>query len=81
MGWLKNPYGSSKVAPIKQEKAIRTEKNINLTITVIANFYDYLFRNEEIQNDMTEKLIKQVFTGGRTHYKSFLHHVHKDKPS
>ena len=81
VGWLRSPYGSSKVAPIKQEKAIRTEKTVNHTITVIANFYDYLFRNEEIQNDMTEKLMKQVFTGGRTHYKSFLHHVHKDKPS
>ncbi len=30
---------------------------------------------------MEEKLIRQVFTGGRTRYKSFLHHVNKDKPS
>ena len=81
VGWLRSPYGSSKVAPIKKEKAIRTEKTVNLTITVIANFYDYLFRNEEVQNDMMEKLMKQVFTGGNTRYKSFLHHVHKDRPS
>lgn len=81
VGWLRNPYGISKVAPIKQEKAIRTEKTVNLTITVIANFYNYLFRNEEVQNDMMEKLMKQVFTGGNTRYKSFLHHVNKGKPS
>ncbi|MEA0565312.1 Tn554-related, transposase A [Lysinibacillus capsici] len=81
VGWLRSPYGNSKVAPIKQEIAIRAETTVNHTITVIANFYDYLFRNEEVQNDMMEKLMKQVFTGGNTRYKSFLHHITKDKPS
>ncbi|GIN97772.1 hypothetical protein J6TS1_36420 [Siminovitchia terrae] len=81
MGWLRSPYESSKVTPLQQEKAKRTEKTINLTITVIANFYDYLYRNEQVQNDMMEKLMKQVFTGGNSRYKSFLHHVNKDKPS
>ncbi|MGN4423554.1 tyrosine-type recombinase/integrase [Bacillus cereus group sp. MYBK30-1] len=81
VGWLRSPYKSSKTTPLRQEKAKRTEKTINLTITVIANFYDYLFRNEEIQNDMMEKLMKQVFTGGHSRYKSFLHHVNNDKPS
>jgi integrase len=79
--WLRSPYESSKVTPLQQEKANRKEKTINLTITVIANFYDYLYRNEEVQNDMMEKLMKQVFTGGRSRYKSFLHHVNKDTPS
>jgi site-specific recombinase XerD len=64
MGWLRSPYESSKVTPFHQEKAKRTEKTINLKITVIANFYDYLYRNEEVQNDMMEKFMKQVFTGG-----------------
>jgi len=81
VGWLRSPYQSSTVTPLQQEKAKRTEKTINLTITVIANFYDYLYRNEEVQNDIMEKLMKQVFTGGHSHYKSFLHHVNKDKPS
>ncbi|MBB2483166.1 tyrosine-type recombinase/integrase [Bacillus sp. APMAM] len=81
VGWLKSPYESSKVTPLQQKKAKRTEKTINLTITVIANFYDYLFRNEEMQNDMMEKLMKQVFTRGYSRYKSFLHHINKDKPS
>ncbi len=81
VGWLRSPYVSSKVISIKQKKAKRTEKTINLTITVIANFYDYLYRNEEVQNDMMDKLMKQVFTWGNSRYKSFLHHVNKDKPS
>lgn len=81
MGWLRSPYESSKVIPFHQEKAKRTEKTINLTITVIANFYDYLYQNEEVQNDMIGKLMKQVFTGGFSRYKRFLHHANKDKPS
>jgi integrase/recombinase XerD len=81
VGWLRNPYESTKVTPLQPTKAKRTEKTINLTITIVTNFYDYLYRNEEIQNDMVDNLLKQVFTGGRTRYKDFLYHVNKNKPS
>ncbi|GFP75368.1 tyrosine-type recombinase/integrase [Clostridium fungisolvens] len=81
VGWLRNPYESNKVFNIKPTKAKRTEKTVNLTITVVTNFYDYLYRTEEINNDMVDKLMKQVFTGGHTHFKDFLYHVNKDKPS
>lgn len=64
--------------PVKSKK---TEKTVNLIITTVTNFYDYLYRNEELSRDISEKLIKQGFTGGRSKYKSFLHHVNKDKPS
>lgn len=81
VGWLRNPHKSTKVSNIKPVKAKRTEKTVNLTITVITNFYDYLYRTEEINNDMVDKLMKQVFTGGNRHYKDFLYHLNKDKPS
>lgn len=81
VGWLRNPYDNSKTIGIKPIKAKRTEKTVNLIVTVVTNFYDYLFRTEEIDNNMIEKLIKQVFTGGRTSYKDFLYHVNKGKPS
>lgn len=80
LGCLRSTYQSSNVTPLHQKKAKRTETTINHTITVIANFYDYLYLNEEVQNDMMEKLMKQVFTGRHSRYKSFLHHVNKDKP-
>lgn len=81
VGWLRNPHESNKVSNLKPVKAKRTEKTVNLTITVVTNFYDYLYRTEEIVNDMVDKLMKQVFTGGNRHYKDFLYHVNKDKPS
>ena len=81
VGWLRNPYENNKVLNIKPTKAKRTEKSVNLTITVVTNFYDYLYRTEEINSDMLDKLMKQVFTGGHKYYKDFLYHVNKDKPS
>ena len=81
VGWLRSPYESKKITPLNPLKAKKTEKTINLTVTAVTNFYDYLYRNEELPHDMGEKLMRQVFTGGRTRYKSFLHHVNKDKPS
>lgn len=81
VGWLRNPYENNKVVNLKPTKAKRTEKTVNLTITVVTNFYDYLYRTEEIDNNMVDKLMKQVFTGDHKHYKDFLYHVNKDKPT
>ncbi len=81
VGWLRSPYESMKVTSLVPVKAHKKEKTVNLTVTVVTNFYDYLYRNEELPRDMSEKLMRQVFTGERTLYKSFLHHVNKDKPS
>lgn len=81
VGWLRNPYENNKVVNLKPTKAKRTENTVNLTITVVTNFYDYLYRTEELNNDMVDKLIKQVFTGNHKRYKDFLYHVNKDKPT
>lgn len=75
--WLRNPYGSSKVVNMKLTKAKRSEKTVNLIITVIINFYDYLYRTKEI-NDTTDKLTRQ-FDSKYRKYKDFLYHINKDK--
>lgn len=80
VGWLRNPYGDNKIISLKPIKAKRSEKTVNHVITVVSNFYDYLYRTEEIKNDLIEKLIKQIYAGGRRRYKDFLYHVNKDKP-
>ncbi|MGN4669620.1 tyrosine-type recombinase/integrase [Bacillus cereus group sp. MYBK234-1] len=81
VGWLRSPYESTKVLSFVPVKAQKKEKTVNLTVTAVTNFYDYLYRNEELPHDMGEKLMRQVLTGGRTRYKSFLHHVNKGTPS
>jgi len=79
VGWLRSPFESTKVTPLKPIQAKKTEKTVNLTVTAVTNFYDYLYRNEELSKDLYEKLMRQVWGG--SNYKSFLHHVDKDKPS
>ncbi|EOO34388.1 MULTISPECIES: tyrosine-type recombinase/integrase [Bacillus cereus group] len=81
VGWLRHPYTSLNVTSFSPVKSKKTEKTVNLTVTVVTNFYDYLYRNEELAKDMNEKLMRQIYTGGRTRYKSFLHHINKNKPS
>lgn len=81
VGWLRNPYESIKVTSLRPVQAKKTERTVNLTVTAVTNFYNYLYRNGELPNDIGETLMRQVFSGGRTRYKSFLHHVNKNKPS
>ena len=81
VGWLRNPYASDKVISLKSVKPKRAAKTVNLNITVVSNFYDFLYRTEQLNNNMIDKLMKQVFTGGNSRYKDFLYHVNKDKPS
>lgn len=46
--------------PLKPIQTRKTEKTINLTVTAMTNFYDYLYRNDELPDDMSEKLMRQV---------------------
>lgn len=81
VGWLRNPYQNNKVLELRPTEPKRTEKTVNLIITVVTRFYDYLFRNEEIENDMVEKVLMRIFTNGHSRYKDFLYHVNASKPS
>ncbi|MFF2288738.1 tyrosine-type recombinase/integrase [Peribacillus butanolivorans] len=81
VAWLRNPYESNKVIPHKGTKAKRSERTVNSYLTVVTSFYDYLYRNELIDSDIVEKLMKRMFVGaGSNGYKGFLHHVNEGKP-
>lgn len=81
VAWLRNPYESNKVIPHKTVPAKRSERTVNNYLTVVTSFYDYLYRNELIDSDIVEKLMKKVFVGaGGNRYKGFLHHVNEGKP-
>lgn len=80
VAWLKNPYKSLAVSSLYKVKPVRTAKTINLTITAVMNLYDYLFRIEEIENNISDVLTKNIFLKGPRQYKGFLHHINKDNP-
>jgi integrase/recombinase XerD len=80
VGWLRNPYETNNVINIRPVKSKRTARTINLIMTAVTNFYDYLYRNEEIHNDLFKKLMKPTFSK-YTSFKNFLYHVSKDKPA
>ena len=76
IAWLKNPYRSNKVRTLKNVKSNISNNTINLTITAITNFYEYLYRTEQIENDVVEKLMKKLFIKkSNSRYKDFLHHI------
>lgn len=79
VGWLRNPYANN-VTSIKPVQSKRKEKTINLIITVVIGFYDYLYRIEDIQENIYQKTMKKVFIRNKTSYKNFLYHVTKNKP-
>lgn len=78
---LRNPYENNKIASFKLTKSKRTEKTVNLITTVVTNFYDYLYRTEECDNNLIEKIIKQTSIGKYSKYKDFLYHITNAKPS
>lgn len=81
VAWLRNPYESNKVIPHKKAKAKRSERTVNNYLTVVTSFYDYLYRNDLVDSDIVEKLMKKMFVGaGGNGYKGFLHHVNEGKP-
>ena len=49
VSWLQNPYHNSNVIITTQTTSKLTAKTVNLTITVVTNFYDYLYRPSRLE--------------------------------
>ncbi|GMQ59198.1 hypothetical protein AN1V17_35950 [Vallitalea sediminicola] len=80
VGWLRNPYGNSKVTGMQPAKAKRSETTVNHAITVIGNFYDYLYKTEENKNNILKQLMRYTYSGKGKKYKDFLYHLNKGTP-
>lgn len=74
--WMRAPFEYENVLPYNQKESKSSAKTINLTITVVSNFYDYLYRSKKLEVNFYDFLN----TKGKHHkkYKSFMHHVNKD---
>ena len=76
--WLKNPSGSINSFHLKPVESKRSAKSINIIISVVLDFYDYLMRNSFYEGKISEQL-KREMSGSRRGYKGFLYHIQKDK--
>lgn len=81
MGWLQNPFHKNKVTPITPPKPKRCPSTANLTLAAVTGFYEYLYDNEELSQDLSSKLKKVFDDRGRKKFKDFLYHVNSDKES
>jgi integrase/recombinase XerD len=63
VAWLRNPFESSNVIPHKKVKEKRSERTVNNYISAVTNFYDYSNRNDLIDSDIVDKLMKKMFVG------------------
>lgn len=81
VSWLRNPHANVKTISIKPTQSKKSEKTINLIITIVTNFYDFLYRNGDINTDIFDKVMKKIHVGKNSSFKDFLYHVNKDKPT
>jgi integrase len=81
MRWLQNPYGSLKVVPVMPVMPVtspRKPATVNMVISTVLNFYDYLMRHEDYSIQLSERL-KKTISGSKRGFKGFLYHINKDK--
>jgi integrase/recombinase XerD len=78
MCWLQNPYGNRKVSPINPVISSRTARSINIIISAVINFYDYLMRHEDYNLQLSMKLKRQI-PGSHRGFKDFLYHINRNK--
>lgn len=76
--WLKNPYRLLNVLPVQPVAQARANRTINLILTAVSGFYDYLWRQDDLSTDLNEKTRTFLPAHSRSH-KSFLHHIAKGK--
>ena len=76
--WLQSPYRSLNVLPVSPVTSPRKPQTINVILSTVLSFYDYLMRHEDYSNQLSEKLKRSV-PGSRRGFKGFLHHINKNK--
>ncbi|MBT9138741.1 MAG: Tyrosine recombinase XerC [Syntrophomonadaceae bacterium] len=77
LAWLKNPDILKKVVALRFESEHQPQ-TINAMIDTVILFYDYLLRHEDMENHLSEKLVKFVRNPSRN-YRSFLHGIAENR--
>lgn len=78
VNWLQNPYESLKVIPTTPIETARSSRTVNTIVNTVLAFYDYILRNEEYSNKISERLKKFVTVPSRN-FKGFLYGIAYEK--
>ncbi|AGK97709.1 tyrosine-type recombinase/integrase [Clostridium pasteurianum] len=78
VNWLQNPYRSIKITLLKPTNSVRSARTINMIINTVLSFYDYILRNEEYSNKISERLKKFITVPSRN-FKGFLYGIAYEK--
>src|SRR5207244_2151302 len=72
VAWLKRPKQVRQLLPGRSVSQARSNTTINLYLTGVSGFYDYLFRTEQINKNPNDQL---AGPHRNRPYKGFLHHA------
>ena len=77
IAWLKNPDINKRVIPLRLEPWHKA-KTINANLDTVIAFYDYLMRHEDLENRLSERLVRFFRNPSRTR-RSFLYGIAPSK--
>lgn len=78
--WLRNPFRSMKVIPATPVGEARAVRTVNMVVSAVADFYEYLARSGNYCTQLPEQL-KRAVSSSRRRFKGFLYHVARNKPT
>ena len=73
---MKTPFEYENVLSYHRKEKSISPKTINLTMTVVSNFYDYLYRSKKLDVNFYDFMHMESKYSKK--YKSFMHHINKD---
>lgn len=75
--WLKMPHASLTIVTLQPAAHARTNTTINHILTTVAGFYDYLWRQDDLEHALHTNTHTGVAIGFRP-FKGFFHHLIKE---
>ncbi|MDS4009144.1 tyrosine-type recombinase/integrase [Staphylococcus capitis] len=75
--WMKTPFEYENVLSYHRKEKSISPKTINLTMTVVSNFYDYLYRSKKLDVNFYDFMHMESKYSKK--YKSFMHHINLEE--
>ncbi|MDQ8735805.1 tyrosine-type recombinase/integrase [Paenibacillus sp. LHD-38] len=74
IAWLRDPQVNMNVISMNEQVSKRSERTVNTILTCVVSFYDFLFRSEAFEKEISDHTQRQI-SGRFKSFKPFLHHI------